>query len=183
MDVQRMFLEDTPWHVRWMERVLPQIETVAARHSDRTIFTRFIPPPRAEDALGAWRSYYKKWSQMTREALPAELLDMPPTLRRFVPPARIFDKAVYSPWIDGSLCRAFRREAVDTVVITGGETDVCVLATVLGAIDLGFYVILLTDAVCSGADETHDKTVDVLADRFSAQLTLVETDHFLSIVS
>jgi nicotinamidase-related amidase len=58
-----------------------------------------------------------------------------------------------------------------------------VLATVLGAIDFGFHVIVLSDAVCSGADETHDAAVDLLADRFSVQLELLETDAFLRSIS
>jgi nicotinamidase-related amidase len=58
-----------------------------------------------------------------------------------------------------------------------------VLATVLGAIDLGFQVIVLTDAVCSGADETHDAAVDLFGDRFSVQFELLEMEEFLSAVS
>lgn len=65
------------------------------------------------------------------------------------------------------------------MVVSGGETDVCVLSTVLGAIDLGFHVIVLKDAVCSGADETHNAAIDLLADRFSVQLNLVSTEDFL----
>jgi nicotinamidase-related amidase len=42
------------------------------------------------------------------------------------------------------------RRASDTVITTGGETDVCVLATMLVDIDWGFRVILVTDA-CSSA--------------------------------
>jgi nicotinamidase-related amidase len=56
-----------------------------------------------------------------------------------------------------------------TVIITGGETDVCVLATVLGAIDWGFRVILVTDAICSSADETHDAIMNVYLNRFGEQ--------------
>lgn len=72
--------------------------------------------------------------------------------------------------------------SVDTVVITGGETNVCVLTTVLGAIDLGLRVLMLSDAVCRGADETHDAAVDLLGDRFSVQLELRKTEEFLSAV-
>lgn len=179
VDVQRMFLEDTPWHVPWMERVLRQIETVSERHPARTVFTRFIPPRNPGDAIGAWRDYYTKWSVMTGDLLPADLLDLPHRLSRLVPPARVFDKAVYSPWMTGQLFLAFQTEAVQTIVITGGETDMCVLATVMGAIDLGFHVVVLSDAICSGTDETHDKIIDVLAERFSVQLTLMDTDRFL----
>jgi len=41
-------------------------------------------------------------------------------------------------------------------------------------------VIMLSDAVCSGADETHDAAVDLLGDRFSDQLGLMTTETFLS---
>jgi nicotinamidase-related amidase len=119
---------------------------------------------------------------MTGEHLPQELLQLTPSLQSLVPPARVFDKITYSPWVDGRLATLLRDEGVETLVVTGGETDVCVLATVLGAIDLGFHVVVLSDAVCSGADETHDAAVDLLGDRFSVQLELTKTEEFLSVV-
>ncbi len=120
---------------------------------------------------------------MTGEHLHEELLRLQPSLQVFVPPARVFDKMTYSPWVDGRLAVQLRSENVDTVAVTGGETDVCVLATVLGAIDLGFHVIVLRDAVCSGTDETHDAAIDLLGARFSAQLEMMTTEEFLSAVS
>ena len=65
---------------------------------------------------------------------------------------------------------------MDTVIITGGETDVCVLSTMLGAIDWGFRVILVTDALCSSADETHDA---IYMNRFGEQVETVTTDTIL----
>jgi nicotinamidase-related amidase len=64
--------------------------------------------------------------------------------------------------------------------VTGGETDVCVLAAALGAVDLGYKVIVLKDAVCSGADETHDASLELLGDRYSVQLEINTTEAFLS---
>jgi len=65
------------------------------------------------------------------------------------------------------------------VIITGGETDVCVLATMLGAIDWGFRVILVTDALCSSADETHDAMMNVYLNRFGEQAETVKTQTLL----
>ena len=127
-----------------------------------------------------WKAYYDKWWMMTADHIPPELLGLVPELAHCCPPAMLFDKTTYSPWIDGRLHALLLQEAVDTVVITGGETDVCVLATTLGAIDLGYRVVLLTDAVCSGADDTHDASMKLLGDRFSVQLSLMTTEQFLS---
>ena len=65
------------------------------------------------------------------------------------------------------------------MIITGGETDVCVLATMLGAIDWGFRVILVTDALCSSADETHDAMMNVYMNRFGEQVETVTTQTLL----
>ncbi|OWV78691.1 cysteine hydrolase [Rhizobium sp. N122] len=179
VDMQRMFAEDTPWHVPWMARVSPQIEELAGRHPSRTIFTRFLPPDHADEMPGKWRDYYRKWWMMTGEHLPRDLVDLASSLASLVPPARHFDKRTYSPWIDGRLHPILQSEHVDTLVITGGETDVCVLATTLGAIDLGYRVIVLKDAVCSSVDDTYDASLELLHDRFSVQLELMEAEEFL----
>lgn len=180
VDMQRMFTEDTPWHVPWMQTVLPQVTELSERHAERTIFTRFIPPDNSDAMPGTWRAYYGKWWMMTGEHLRREMVDVVPALKKLVPPARCFDKRVYSPWLDGRLHNALSDEQVSTLVISGGETDVCVLATVMGAIDLGYRTIILKDAVCSGADETHDASLELLGNRFSVQLELMETEEFLS---
>ncbi|CZT37163.1 cysteine hydrolase family protein [Rhizobium sp. 9140] len=180
IDMQRMFAEDTPWHVPWMRDVSPQVQEIARRHPQRTVFTRFVPPRRAEDMPGMWRSYYEKWDTMTVDKLGPDMIDLVPSLTALVPPARVFDKMTYSPWTTGQLHHVLAGEGVETLAISGGETDVCVLAAALGAIDLGYRVILLKDAVCSGADDTHDASLELLGDRFSVQLEIVLTEDFLA---
>ncbi|MEF0944095.1 cysteine hydrolase family protein [Rhizobium sp. BR 362] len=183
VDMQRMFAEETPWFVPWMDRILPQVREVSGTYPQRTIFTRFVPPRTADDLWGEWRDYYKKWWMMTGEHLPSEMVELVQPLANLVPPARVFDKRVYSPWIGGRFHAALVDEKVTTLVLSGGETDVCVLATTLGAIDLGYRVVLLKDAVCSGTDETHDASLELLNDRFSVQLDLSTTEEFLSMAT
>ncbi|UAX98160.1 cysteine hydrolase (plasmid) [Ensifer adhaerens] len=139
-----------------MSRIADQVTAVSARFPERTIFTRFQPPPSADQMPGMWRSYYEKWPMMTAARMDPGLIDLIYPLQSLVPPARILNKRTYSPWITGRLERALALEKVETVVVTGGETDVCVMATVLGAIDLGYKVIVLKDGVYSSLDETHD---------------------------
>ncbi|HVK90892.1 MAG TPA: cysteine hydrolase [Mycoplana sp.] len=180
VDMQRLFHEDTPWHVPWMRRALPQVAEIADFRPHLTIFTRFLPPDTAEHAVGTWKDYYRKWWMMTGEHLPREHLDLVPELAAMVPPARVFDKRIYSPWLEGRLHRVLSSEGVSTLAITGGETDVCVLATVTGAIDLGYRVVVLRDAVCSGDDESYDATLELFERRFSVQLQLMSSDEFLA---
>ncbi|MBW9118093.1 cysteine hydrolase [Rhizobium cauense] len=179
IDMQRMFSEDTPWHVPWMSRVSPTIVEIADRFPERTVFTRFIPPTNAGEMTGTWRDYYRKWEAMTLDRLDRELIELIPDLRRFSPPARVFDKMTYSPWVGGNLNSTLRNEHVETLVITGGETDVCVLAAVLGAVDLGYRVKVVKDALCSGDDDTRDASLELLGGRFSMQVEIVDTETVL----
>jgi nicotinamidase-related amidase len=49
----------------------------------------------------------------------------------------------------------------------------------LGAIDWGFRVILVTDALCSSADETHDAMMNIYMNRFGLQVETVTTETLL----
>ena len=103
------------------------------------------------------------------------MIGLLPDLAKFVPPARTFDKHVYSPRTGSDLHQQLRSGGIDTLVITGGETDVCVLSTMLGSIDRGFRVILVTGALCSSADETHDAMMNIYLNRFGEQVETVTT--------
>jgi nicotinamidase-related amidase len=72
-----------------------------------------------------------------------------------------------------------RERRTDAVVITGAETDVCVLAAVLGAVDFGYRVILVTDAICSSTDETHDALLALYHQRFAEQIETIDTETLL----
>lgn len=116
---------------------------------------------------------------MTRNRLDPGLLDLVPDLARYAPPARIVDRPIYSPWLGSRLHGELMAASVDTVIISGAETEVCVMAAVIGAIDLGYRVIIATDAICSSADSTHDAMHHIYDSRFGMQ---VETAQVVEIV-
>jgi len=64
-------------------------------------------------------------------------------------------------------------------VISGAETDVCVLAAVLDAVDQGYRVVLVTDALCSASDETHDALLTLYQHRFSEQIETADSEEIL----
>jgi nicotinamidase-related amidase len=105
---------------------------------------------------GSWRRYYERWRGLTLERIDPRLIELVPPLAALVPPAEVIDKRVYSPFSEPQLSDLLRRRKIDSLVITGAETDVCVLAAVLDAVDLGYRVVLATDALCSSSNATHD---------------------------
>jgi nicotinamidase-related amidase len=179
VDMQRLFAPGGPWEVPWTQKVLPAIEAIASRHAANTVFTRFIPADAPGAGPGMWAYYYRHWASITLDRIDRDLLLLLPSLQRWTPPAAILNKRVYSPWTEGRLQKLLRSKGTNAVVITGGETDVCVLATVLGAVDLGLRVILVTDAMCSSADETHDAVMALYRSRFSHQIEAATADEVL----
>ncbi|MBS0219915.1 MAG: cysteine hydrolase [Proteobacteria bacterium] len=179
IDMQRLFAEATPWFVPWMPKIIPNVVELARRHPERLVFTRFIPPAEATELPGTWRRYYQHWRDMTREHLDERLLDLVEPLRSLVPPARLCDRPVYSAFANRGLAGWLKARSVDTLIVTGGETDVCVLATVMAAVDRGFRVVLPTDALCSSSDTTHEALLKVFRNRLSHQISTASTEQVL----
>jgi nicotinamidase-related amidase len=152
VDMQRIFSAEGPWPTPWMDRVLPVAASLASRHPERTVFTRFIPPERPDQMPGMWQRYYTRWRVATRECLDLQLLELMPPLAALCPPATVMDKTRYSALAEPELIEHLRQREADALIVSGSETDVCVLATVLDAVDLGYRVIVVRDAVCSSAD-------------------------------
>lgn len=176
IDMQNIFAPGGLWQTPWMEKVLPAIASIVSRHRDRTIFTRFITPQKPEDRPGQWQAYFQHWRQATRDRLPPSALDLVPALARYVPPARIVDKPAYSAFSNPQLSDLLIEKSISSVVITGAETDVCVLSTVLSAVDLGFRVVIVEDALCSSSDIGHDALMTMYRTRFHGQVDLVTAE-------
>ncbi|PWE78190.1 cysteine hydrolase [Bradyrhizobium sp. SUTN9-2] len=181
IDMQNIFAPDGLWATPWMERVLPTVVSVVARHAERTIFTRFITPQDPEDRPGQWQSYFRRWRQATRRHLPSSALELVPALARFVPPAAVIDKPAYSAFSNPGLASLLVEKNVGTVVISGAETDVCVLSTVLSAVDLGFRIVLVEDALCSSSDVGHDALMTMYRTRFHGQVDLVTAEELAEV--
>jgi nicotinamidase-related amidase len=179
VDMQRLFAEDTEWHTPWMERVLPNVLRIARAKPADTVFTRFIPARNASEATGTWVRYYERWENLTLDKLAPGLVDLVKPLADLVPPARLLDKRVYSPWMDPDLDRFLKARGCETLVVTGGETDVCVLASVLGAVDRGYRVVVVSDALCSSSDEVHDAAMALYHQRFGQQVETISTEAVL----
>jgi nicotinamidase-related amidase len=170
LDMQNLIGPQGPWKAGWAERILPAVVSLAEHAPERTIFTRFIPPHHAAEMPGAWRSFYEKWYGLTLEHVEPNALDLLTPLQLFVPPARLIDKSRYSAFSAPALIRELRALKADALILSGAESDMCVLSTVLSAVDLGYPVTIATDAICSSTDACHDAVVALYHQRFSRQI-------------
>ena len=178
LDMQRLFSSEGPWPTR-MERVLPKVVRLVERAPARTIFTRFLTPQTPENMPGQWAVYYAKWSNVTRDRLDNRLLNLIPAFERYLPPGSVFDKWVYSAFANAELRRFLGCRGVDTLIVSGSETDVCVLSTVLAAVDLGYRIIIARDGVCSSSDAGHDALMGLFRRRFDVQIEVAEVNEIV----
>ncbi len=180
VDMQEMFAQGTPWHTPWMKRVLPKVTQIAEAHPKESIYTRFIPPGQPEDMTGAWRVFYERWREMTTSQIDPGLLDLVQPLRALADAGTVLDKPFFSPFHSTGLASELKERGVDSLVITGAETDMCVLAAVLDAVDLGYRVVIPVDALCSSSDAMHDALLGLYRNRFSYQIETADTEVILN---
>ncbi|MEK9284686.1 cysteine hydrolase [Bradyrhizobium sp. ISRA442] len=177
VDMQNIFAPGGLWETPWMERVLPAITDIASRYKVRTVFSRFITPEAPEDRVGQWQIYFRRWREATRDRIAPFGLELVPALARFAPPALVIDKPAYSAFSNPALADLLVGKGIGTVVITGAETDVCVLSTVLSAVDHGFRVVIVEDALCSSSDVGHHALMTMYRTRFHGQVDLVTAEE------
>src|SRR5690606_37989221 len=180
VDMQGVFHDATPWRVPGFDAIVPKVERLVAWDPARVIFTRFWAPVRPEDAPGWWRQYYQRWAAVTLARMPRDRFALVEPLRRYAPPAAVVDKTTYSPFAVPAMAQALVRLGADTLVLAGVETDACVLATALDAVDLGFRVVIAADAAASGSPEAHRAMVETVYPRHEPQVVVATVADVLA---
>ena len=72
------------------------------------------------------------------------------------------------------------RRGTETLILSGVETEVCVLATALDAVDRGLHVVLATDALTSGSAAGHSAALEAVYPRFDQQIESATTAAILA---
>ena len=62
-----------------------------------------------------------------------------------------------------------RQNITVNIIVSDSETDVCVLSSILHAVDLGYCIAIGRDCVCSAFDESHDAMLGLYDWRFGVQ--------------
>jgi len=178
VDMQELFRSHPDWGTLALNDIIPPIQRLLTARPDSAYFSRFIPAQNPDQAKGAWRQYYRRWSSATLDRIDPALVDVIPELRPWA--KRVGDKHGYSAMAIPELRNAAVEASGNCVIVSGVETDVCVLATVIDAIEVGLRVVLVSDALASSVEASHAKALEILHDRFDQQVELATADQVLA---
>jgi len=176
VDMQELFRSHPEWGTQALTGIIPPIQRLLTAKPDNAWFSRFIPAQRAEHASGTWRRYYHRWHSVTLDQIAPAQIDVVHELQPWA--RRIGDKPGYSALASAEIRAA--AAASGEVILTGVETDVCVLATAIEAMEMGLRVILASDALTSSSLPCHAKALDILHDRFDEQIEVATVDQILA---
>jgi nicotinamidase-related amidase len=152
IDMQHGFRDLTSqWCVPRYDEIVPVIDVLRKSLKRPTFFTRFVPEP---DERGAWQAYYDYWSQMR---LPVNSATWDITLS-ISDQSQVVTASTFSKW--PQLAPYVPLGA--RLIVSGVATDCCVLSTVLGAVDAGRFVTLVSDACAALNDQAQKQTLELL---------------------
>jgi len=180
VDMQRVFAEATDWRTPTITDVVPPILTMVRAHPRQTVFTRFMTPPTVEAATGDWQRFYARWRSVVRDRMAPAMFDLMEPFAGFVPPAEAIDKLTFSAFASPAFVASLARRDVETLVLSGVETEVCVLATAIDAVDHGLHVVLATDALTSASAAGHRAALEAVYPRFDQQIDIATTAAILA---
>lgn len=180
IDMQRLFAEGTEWHTPALMQILPNVLRLCQASGPRTAYARFIPAANAASAPGQWQTYYRRWSSVTGDRMPDRMFDLVDPLAEISRTGHVIDKPTYSIFGTPDFDRLLAQQTLDTLIFSGVETDVCVLASLLAAVDRGLRCIVVTDAVASSDMAAHHATLTHLLPRLSEQVELTDTATILA---
>jgi nicotinamidase-related amidase len=153
----------------WREDSAPIIYTRFIAGPRRTLMWNWSPqlePP----VCCCWPGFRRFYPDVQRELDCADVIDeLYPH-----PEDAVIDKYGYGAFYNTSLADRLRAENIQSVVITGTVTQICVDETARGAFNYGFQAVTVSDAVSSFAPDLHAATLENLAMKFGRVATAAE---------
>jgi len=180
IDMQKFFITDqeSPWANRDFLNLVPNItELIETIGPHRSLFTVFTPPVDWQTEEGSWRTYYYYNREVTTEVLGTTALQVIDELAPYVgnPAAVVAPKKTASAFSSPQFRETLRSSNALFLVMCGIETDYCVLASALDALNQGYYVVLPQDACASSKGAQGQRNAIGIYERFPEQIWLTDT--------
>ena len=182
VDMQKLFVTEkkSPWADKKLLSVVPNIEKLIKNFGTKNVvFTRFTPPIKWKNEKDSWHTYYRINEKITPGIIGTEPLAI---IDNFIP--YLSDSIVTSRkrsasiFLAGSFHSKIKKKSVKILIFTGIETDYCVLSSVLDAIHLGYYVIVVSDACTSSKKQGQRHAMGIFS-RFPEQLWVTSTNDLI----
>lgn len=164
VDMQRFFLDgDSPAYMPGAAAALANAAALARafRLAGRPVlFTSHAhEDPEKDGGLMT-----RKWKKVCLAGTPAAQIapDLDPR------EGEVFVKNRYSAFTNPALEPRLRELGVDSLVVAGVKTDLCVESTVRAAFDLGFSCMVAADAAAAARDEQHRASLAAMERGFAA---------------
>jgi ureidoacrylate peracid hydrolase len=141
------------------DRRLPVVFTAFVYSPDVPLLVGELHPEHKPAAPGAPRGFGTPSSSCLAGSPSARVVDaLAPR-----PDEPVIDKRWYDAFAGSALDGALRARGVTSLVVTGTMTDICVLATVIGAFNREYRVTVVDDAVATLWPEIQRATLDIVA--------------------
>lgn len=169
VDMQNVFAR-SEWHVVGIEKVIKNIKTLCERFDGKIIFTRHVSN---KNAPGTWQDYNRAFASMEADPTNWDIVD---ELKPFA--KNLITKHTYSCFH----CDDFRKLIASCddpeLYIVGVETEFCVLGALFDAVDEGYRVSLVTDAVSGEIKKLNDAVIEICS-RMPSQVKLITIEELL----
>ena len=183
VDMQKLFLTDkkSPWMDKKLLSIVPNIQKlIKTIGTQNVIFTRFTPPKNWQDEQDSWQTYYRINQKITPSILGTEALDIIDNFISYISNSAVASrKKSASIFLAGNFHSKIKKKFTNILIFTGVETDYCVLSSVLDAIHLGYYVIVVMDA-CASSKKQGQKHARGIFERFPEQLWVTSTNDLIN---
>lgn len=167
VDLQRVVTPGNGWAIDGVTSVIDRAAELAAAHVGPVLATRHRL---AADGPGRWRVFAEQWDHLDDGSTAFELV-------RELAHLEAVDKTTYSAYSADPVREAARRAG--HLVICGVETDCCIAATVMAAVDDGVMVTVVRDAVLGPDPVAHEGALRAFG-RLPLQVRLVSTAQVLA---
>jgi len=180
IDMQNAFVAPgAPIEVPTARAIVAPINRLAAELRRRGVTIVWVAHENRADGRD-WAGFFDAFVAPGRRAEAAAALAAGSRLQQLWPELQVGSgdlrvaKNRYSPLIKSDLDRKLRERGIDTLLLAGTKTNVCVECTARDAMMLDFKVVLLSDCTAALSDEEQRATLENVIQQFGDVCTAEE---------